>query len=598
MRQSLRIVALVAALAGVPAPLYAQRGMRPPREQAEHEQLMRELARLREATALETAGDLAGAERIVREVLTANPSSLTALISFERILGLQGRLGEAIVAVDRLLQSDPLSVIGHQMRLRIYASTNDVRNLEQAVTAWTRATPALETPYREGAAIYRQRADYQRAIALLESGRRKIDRADALALELGDTYLAAGDVNRAAAEWARAVGPNGRGLMLVQRRVQNLPDGGALIIRALVDALASPPHTAGRQRAATLLAIDAGLDTRAGALAREAVILANALERSSLLVEIARRADGAALHRVALWAYGELVKTAPPTEALAQRMRIAELALLAGDTALAAATYRQLEEAAAVGSPQRRQAIALRIQLSARDGDLARATADFNAFRAEYAQAPELDATATALATLHLAQDDPAAAERVLTGINGPRAAQLRGRIFLRSGNIDRAREELLLAAPQLQGREATETIGLAALLMRVSAKGGELVARVIAAAPDERPQLIRDSAERARELPAAERAAVLDFLAATADRSDLVADAEALRREIVTTLGRTQEAPAALLALARGVLARGGAVDEARVLLEKLILEYPRSALLPQARSELQRLPSRVSDR
>jgi hypothetical protein len=168
----------------------------------------------------------------------------------------------------------------------------------------------------------------------------------------------------------------------------------------------------------------------------------------------------------------------------------------------------------------------------------------------------------------------------------------------LRSGNIDRAREELLLAAPQLQGREATETIGLAALLMRVSAKGGELVARVIAAAPDERPQLIRDSAERARELPAAERAAVLDFLAATADRSDLVADAEALRREIVTTLGRTQEAPAALLALARGVLARGGAVDEARVLLEKLILEYPRSALLPQARSELQRLPSRVSDR
>jgi hypothetical protein len=598
MRQTLRIVALFAALAGLHAPLHAQRGMRPPREQAEHEQLMRELARLRDATALETAGDLAGAERIVREVLDANPVSLTALIAFERVLGLQGRLVEVIPAVDRLLQADPVSVIGHQMRLRIHSALNDMRSLENAINAWTRATPALETPYREGAAIYRQRADYPRAIALLEAGRKKIDRADALALELGDTYLAAGDVGKAAAEWSRAVGPDGRGFMLVQRRVQNLSDGGARIIPPLVNALATAPMTPGKQRAATLLAIDAGLDVRAAQLARDAVAAANAADRSALLIEIARRADGANLYRVAAWSYGELLKTAGHAEALALRTRVAELALLAGDTALATETYRQLELASAVGSPQRRQAVALRIQLSARDGDLNRANADFNAFRAEYPQAPELDATAVALASMYLGHNDNAAAERLLTGITGPRAAQLRGRIALRAGNIERAREELLLAAPQLQGREATETIALAALLMRVSARGGELVAKVVEAGTDERAGLIRDAAANARQLPAAERAAVLDFLAATADRSDLSAEADTMRREIVTTLARTQEAPAALLALARGVLARSGAVDEARVLLEKLILEYPRSALLPQARSELQRLPARASDR
>jgi hypothetical protein len=484
------------------------------------------------------------------------------------------------------------------MRLRIHSALNDVRSLENAVNAWTRATPALETPYREGAAVYRQRQDYQRAIALLEAGRKKIDRADALALELGDAYLAGGDVTRAAAEWSRAVGPEGRGFMLVQRRVQNLPDGGAIVIPPLVNALSAPPQTPGKQRAATLLAIDAGLDVRAAQLARDAVGVASPAERNSLLIEIARRADGAGLHRVAVWAYGELLKTAGPAEALALRSRVAELALLAGDTTLAAETYRQLELASAVGSPQRRQAIALRIQLSARDGDLNRAHADLNAFRAEYPQAPELDGTATALASLYLSRNDIPAAERLLSGITGPRASQLRGRIALRAGNIERAREELLLAAPQLQGREATETIAMAALLMRISARGGEIVASVVTAAADERAQLIRDAADDARKLPAAERAAVLDFLAATADRSDLAVDAESLRREIISSLARTQEAPAALLALARGVLARGGAVDEARVLLEKLILEYPRSALLPQARSELQRLPSRAGDR
>ena len=596
VRGALRVAALCAgALAAAHEPLAAQRAAR---GQAEQEQLFAELSRLRDAATLETAGDLPGAERVVRDVLAANPLSLSAIIALERILALQGRLAEVVPAVNRLLELDATSVIGHQMRLRVFAALNDVRGLENAVTAWTRATPGLETPYREGAAIYRESGEHQRAIALLEQGRRKIERADALALELGDAHFATGNLQRAAAEWSRAVGPAGRGFMLVQRRVQNLDDGGARIIPHLVDALAAEPITAGRQKAATMLAIDAGLEARARQLARDVAGIVRIEERSPLLVEIARRADGAGLHRVAVWAYNELLAATRPADALALRTRIAELALLAGDTALAAQTYRALEEAAALGSPQRRQAMALRIQLSARDGDLERASADLATFRAEYPQAPELDVTAAALATQHLARNDVAGAERVLSGVSGPRSAQLRGRLFLRAGDLQRARDELMLAAPQLQGREATEVIALAALLMRVSGRGGELVARVIAPGDHDRSVLIRQAAEEARALPAPERAAVLDFLAASADRSELPADAEALRREIVTTLGRSQEAPAALLALARTAIARGATAEEARVLLEKLILEYPRSALVPQARAELQRLQTRVSSR
>jgi hypothetical protein len=576
-------------VAAADSPLAGQRPVRQARP-AEG-QSASELTRLRNAAAHEVSGDFMAAERIVVEVLDANPLSLSALLTFERLLKIQGRLPEIAPAVDRLLARDPKSVIGHQMRLRIHDDLDDERRLDAAIRAWVSATPHLETPYREGAQIWRQRGEHAKAAALLAQGRKRIDRADALALELGDVHAEAGDHRNAAAEWSRAVGAEGRGLMLVQRRLQQLPDGGAAIIPHLVELLGSPQHPA-RLKAATLLAIEAGMEERALPLAAGLVRATPAAERDNLHVELARRADGAGLYRLAAWAYSQLLAgSSDVAAALAIRTRLAELALMTGDTALAARTYRQLEQAAALGSPQRRQALALRIQLTASEGDLRGATDDLAQFRAEFPQASELDATANAIALRWVEQGDDATAERVLSGVHGPLAARTRGRLFLRRGDIERARDELLGAAPLLRGAEATETIALAVLLSRLSPGGGELVATVSAAPDEERAAAIRSAAESAHVLPNAERAAVLDFLAASADRSGLVEDADAIRRVIVDDTPRSHEAPAALLALAMRVGAAEGTDDEAIVLLEKLILEYPRSALLPRARSELQRI-------
>jgi hypothetical protein len=170
----------------------------------------------------------------------------------------------------------------------------------------------------------------------------------------------------------------------------------------------------------------------------------------------------------------------------------------------------------------------------------------------------------------------------------------VRARLYMRDGELSRAHEELMSAAPLLQGRDATETLALAALLMRVSPAGGELVARAVAGAEADHAEVLVGVADVARSLPATERAAVLDFLAAMADRSGLHDDADTLRREIVTTLAGTHEAPAALLALARRALADDGSTQDAVILLERLILDYPRSTLAPQARRELQRLRDR----
>lgn len=581
-RPACAVIALWAS--ALAAPVHAQQTDTRPGRPA-----LSELERLREAADRESAGDIDTAERIVLDVLAANPTSLTALLRLERVLGLQGRLDDIGPHVDRLLERDVASVIGHQLRLRVLHELDDAAGVAAAVRTWSDAMPRLETPYREGALVWRERGENARAIALLEQGRERIREADALALELGDAWIAAGDHEAAAGEWARAVGADGRGFMLVQRRMQQLPDAGAAVIPLLLDRLHGEPLSTGRYRAATVLAIDAGLAGQAHQLARDLIGIARTEDREPLLIEVARRADGAGLYRVATWAYGQLLASGPDaTAGLAIRSRIAELALLDGDTALAAATYRELERAAEAGSPQRRQAVALRIQLAARDGDVRAAAADFDAFQREYPQAAELDATAAAIAAAQIEAGDVAAAEASLAGVRGVHSSRLRGRLLLRRGDIAAARDELLAAAPMLHGAEATETIALAALLMRVSPEGGELVAAVTAAPDIERGEVIREAARAAMTMPARERSAILDFLAASADRYGLAADADEIRRSIVDEIPAAQEVPAALLALAARARQHNEA-DEARMLLEKLITEYPRSALLPRARSELQ---------
>lgn len=555
---------------------------------------MSDLARLRQATVREAAGDLNAAERIVKEVLDASPSSLTALSTLSRLLELQGRRPEVLPYVERLLALDPASVIGHQLHLRVSHEADDRDRLQDAVAAWIDATPHLETPYRESAVLWRERGEHARGIAVLEQGRSRIDMPDALALELGDAHAASGDVAGAAAEWSRAIGPEGRGFMLVQRRLQQLPDGGAGIIPRLVEYLSAEPVTLGRRKAAAVLAIDAGLDDQARRLTRDLAVSTPPEDREPLLVELARRADGAGLYGVARWAYAQILADSTDEGAmLAVRMRIAELALLEGDTALAAETYEQLERAWAPGSPQRRQAIALRVQLNARNGDLVAATADYESFRSEYPQATELDETANTLALRHVQAGDAPAAERVLAGVKGPLSARTRGRLHLRRGDIEKARDELLRAAPQLRGAEATETIALAALLTRLSPGAAELVASVSAAPDAERPALIDAAAAAAASMAERERGAIFEFLASIADRSDSHEAAAALRRTIVEQLPDSHEAPAALLALALRAAARPGdeARTEARLLLERLIVDYPRSALAPRARNELQRM-------
>lgn len=174
MRGTLRSAATLAALALVACalPLSAQTGAA---------RSGSELERLRVSDSLERTGDLAGSEAILRDIMATNPSSLSGLLALERVLRMQGRLEELLEPIEVLLAMDPGSAIGHQARLRTYSGLDRVQDIERAAEAWIRSNPRNEMPYREIARVWRQRGEAKRAAQVMERGRVRIGRGDAIA---------------------------------------------------------------------------------------------------------------------------------------------------------------------------------------------------------------------------------------------------------------------------------------------------------------------------------------------------------------------------------------------------------------------------------
>ncbi|HEX9108468.1 MAG TPA: hypothetical protein VF832_14590, partial [Longimicrobiales bacterium] len=187
-------------------------------------------------------------------------------------------------------------------------------------------------------------------------------------------------------------------------------------------------------------------------------------------------------------------------------------------------------------------------------------------------------------------------AAQALSGAKGPRSSFARGRLDLQRGDLADARNALLAAAAGLQGSDATEAIGLVSLLGRLSPGGGQLLGKAVALAQEgKRKEAIDLLQKESSSLSDPEHAAILDYAAGIADHAGLDGDAEALRRLIVTSYPNALEAPAALLALGRALAEKPAAFVEARQLLEKLVVDYPRSALVPEARRELDLLQGRI---
>jgi len=581
-RVPLTIVAL--AMLAVHAPVSAQVRLR-----------STETRQLREAANRESSGDFAGAEAILLQILEDDPGSSGALFALERVLTAQGRIADILPTVDRFLERDPQASGVRYMKLRVLADVGELDALRADAEAWLARERTSDVPYREVARVYERAFGQQEALSLLRAGREATGRPDALALDIGDLLASMGDTEGAIDEWALAVGDDGAQIVTVIRRVEGLPSGVEAAGRRLVGAVGDSGSLAGR-RAAARIALDLGLADEAMALTRSVAGELEGRARESFLADAARRAREQDLVEVAAWAYDELgADASSPAERRQFDQRIVDAALAMGDTATALQAQHRIAESYSVGSVDRRRAYAQVIRFEGGQSDPDRVRELLADFRDEYPNAPELDGLAAGVAATLNARGDPAGASAVLEGVDGPQSALERGYLMLGDGEIEEGRGALLLASTGLPPADATPVIQFAFLFDRVSPEAAELLA---AAGVEEHRGRWSDAAEGLAsgvgDLPEADRPILLGEAARMALRGGVAPLAATIHRRLIEEHPQSPQVGDAALALARFYATSPDGVPAAIQILEDLITVRPNSAVVPDARVELQKLRGR----
>ena len=543
---------------------------------------------------LERQGRLSDAATVYLTTLRAEPANLAALLGLERVLPGLGRLAELLPLVRRAEVTDTANLLLRALELRVYAGLDQSDSVRAAAERWIARAPGDESPWREWAVALEDQRQFDDARAVLQRGRRVLGRPTALAFELADLAQRSGDWESAAAEWGTLVAANPAQAPNAVAQLADAPeDQHEKMIRILTGTAAAG---ATRRLGAELL-LGWGDAARAWTVfaptvatsSQEAVVALRRFADRAATVPgpEAKRARGLALSR-----FADLV----PGALAAQARAAAARALLdAGDRAAARAALERL--AADPAAPPDAQALAKAtlVEILIADGQLDSAAATLAA-AGDRLSGEDRAALRYGLVRARLARGELDRAEQLLAGDSSVDALALRGWVALYRGDLKRAGELFRDAGPYAgERRGATERAAMLALLQQVGeAENKDLGAALLLLARGDSAAAVGALRRAAGELPAQSgRADVLLLAGRVAMALGGVHDSTAavLFAEIVAGAGTAAGAapPAAELAWARLLLRRGKAED-AVAHLEHLILTYPTSAVVPEARRELER--------
>jgi hypothetical protein len=531
---------------------------------------------------LERRGATAAAADAYREALAARPGDLAALLGLERAMTTLGRPAEVLPALRAALAASPASGPTWGVAIRVHALLGEPDSARAALDHWAAIAPESEDPYRELGRVLAVRRDRAGARRILELGRERLGRPDALAAELAELWTAEGRYPEAAREW-----------VLAMRTLEGYRHTAAT-------ALAPAPTS---QRAGIVEVLGRGGDDAAATGASLAVRWGDPVGGFRVL----ERALPEAAPRAAIL-LREFIEQVTPAEtpqahhahglaleALAGRLGAAQAPALRGEAARAYAqagrpedARRMLDDLAADGSAPaalQADAAATLVTLLVEEGRMEEAEARLAESGA--AMAPAGRAALTRVIALGWARrGDLDRADRLAAADSSVEGLALLGRLRLFRGDVAGARAALQAAGPFAGGREpAAERVAILALLAPVEAdRVPGLGAALLAAERGDTTAAVDGLEDAARELGLDRGGAGLLVLAGRMEVArGRDADAERLLG-LARTAKDSPAAPAALLELARLALARGRPA-EAVPHLEALILEYPTSALVPQAR-------------
>ncbi len=534
------------------------------------------------AQSAERRGQYAEAAIQYNIVLDERPTDGAALNGLERVLVPLGRGVELAPRLARALDTDSLNVGLLGLAVRIFAGSNQADSAARYAERWALIEPGAEGPYREWAIAAVEGRDRESARRALEAGRRALGRPGVLAPELAQVLQLDGNWAGAAQEWLRAADAQPAYRMSAVAALARAPVTQRPAIRVAL----------GGSRSAEAPRVHALLEARWGDIALGARVALGALPASNeqavaLLRAMVEETKGREEPTV-LRARGALLEAVAAREApaagLRTRMDAARAFADAGDEA---AARRLLAVVAA--DPAAPEGIATTASATLLGVLLVEGRAD-DADRVLTQLLPSLDADererqSRRVALAHARRGNFARADEIVSSDSSVAGFDLRGRIRLLKGDLAGATEFLRLAGPYDTQREhAVERVTLLVLLQAVGRDTMQALGDAITAIE------VGDTARAIAGLEAI--AAGLEPPGAAACR--LLAGHLAVAHGDTAVAARlwraadVAEAPASA-AEARYALARverlGGRDNSARALLESLLLEFPDSAIVPEAR-------------
>jgi tetratricopeptide (TPR) repeat protein len=538
---------------------------RPASAQTESPEVMR-------AIELENAGKYREAAPIYRAAMSSRPTPIVVL-GLERAYAELGMTDSLLAPLDSVLTKFPREPLYHVVHLRANHMLRRYDALRAAFDRWVRDDPKSPQPYGEYARVLIQLGRPAAADSIIERAKSVLGSTRDLQYETAQLRAAMGEWEPSASAWRRALANDPH---LAGAAAYALAPAPAGVRPALRRIFAMDPPERGARRALADLEIAWGQPQAAWDALRA---LPPDTATASVWEDFGERAMTEERFGLARDALGAAVRV----------RRTPALALKAATAALRA------------GSPADVFALA---PMSDVESDPARAAREYVPLHIEALAALGRGADAEALMAKY---------DRHLAPGQHARVARLLASAWVRAGDLDRARQALRAAGADADSSDAAGLIALyegrldaARTLLRGSRDQGADMALVLAIVSrvrgGEAPQLGAaflalargDSASAAqRFVEAADRhpeAAPAVLLAAArvyAARNDTKSAIPVWQR-IVDRHGEAPEAAEAELEWAR-TLRRSGDVEGAIARLEHLILTAPQSALLPQARRELE---------
>ncbi len=539
---------------------------------------------------LERSGRYADAASVYLTTVRGDPTNLPALLGLERTLFVLNRMPELLPLVQNARGRLPESAALRSLELRVYAALNQLDSLETIARRWAATAPQSEQPYREWGQALADHRMWDEARRAFLVGRRTLGGDGTLAIELAQLEQRTGNWEAAAAEWGRAVT---RSPDIGPTAESQLADAPAAVHDRVARVLTAPGVSARARRLGAELLLTWAQPTAAWA-AMESTLgdseTPDALRRFADLAGVLTTAAGHRARGVALARWADLVPWQQASRARAEAVR--EL-LEAGDKVAARRVLEGLTTDSTAPAEAHAVAEAALLQVLIADGQLDVAEERLTAARTSIT-ADDRAALRLALSQARVARGELDRAETVLGEDSSVAAVAQRGWIVLYRGNLRAALEDFRLAGPYATDRAAaTERTAMMAMLQRIPQESSpELGAALLTLARGDSVAAINALRRAGGKLP--EQGGRLEVLllagqVAAGKGGDQAQTATALFDEVVRAGGEGAAPAAAELEWAR-LLVRRGQNAEAIPHLEHLILTYPSSAFVPEARRVLER--------